>query len=33
GLPVEGGVYVYQIELTTVNLDPISLYGKVVVLK
>ncbi len=33
GLLVEAGVYVYQIELTTINLDPISLYGKVVVLK
>ena len=33
GLPVEGGVYVYQIELVSINLDPISLYGKVVLFK
>ena len=33
GLLVAAGVYVYQINLTTVNLDPVDLYGKVVVLK
>ena len=33
GLPVEGGVYVYQIELVSINFDPISLYGKVVLFR
>lgn len=33
GLPVEGGVYVYQIELVSINLNPVSLYGKVVLFR
>jgi gliding motility-associated-like protein len=33
GLPVEGGVYVYQIELVSVNFDPVNIYGKVVLFR